>query len=411
MSRHEPLYAWTADVSTGFPHLSKPQATVLALWSFGIVLARSCTLPAVANILSPLIGRRYNTVRQRLREWYKAASDKAGSHRRELDVTTCFAPLLARILRGWPCPRVALALDATSLCDRLTVLSLSLVYRGTAIPVAWKVLRGNTPHAWKPEWLKLLEWFAGRVDPTWAVVVMTDRGLYARWLFEAIVARGWHPMMRVTRLGRFRPEGWARPKPFWQFVPRVGSAWQGRGVAFPRKPERRLECTLLACWSAGHEDGWYVLTDLPPRAADAAWYGLRMWIEHGFEQFKSTGWQWQRTRIEAPDRAERMWLALALATLWVVAVGGEHERGEEAQETVPRLPATDAHRRGPEGAGAKRVVSVFCQGIALILAMLIRGEIPLPKRWYPEPWPGIEIPIQDREHERPTKSGTKNLPE
>jgi DDE family transposase len=403
MSRHDPLYDWTAQVSTQFPHLSTPQAAVLALWSFGIVLARSCTLPAVANILSPLIGRCYNTVRQRLREWYKAAPEKAGEHRRALDVTTCFAPLLAWILKTWPCPRVALALDATSLSDRLTVLSLSLVYRGTAIPVAWKVLQGNTPHAWKPEWLKLLQWFADQVDPTWTVIVMTDRGLYARWLFQAIVARGWHPMMRVTRLGKFLPEGGTRPREFGRFVPEVGRVWQGRGVAFPRKPERRLACTLLACWTEGHEDGWYVLTDLPPQAADAAWYGLRMWIEHGFEQFKSTGWQWQKTRMTAPDRAGRLWLAIALATLWVVAVGGEHDHNEGTQETMPDLPATDVHKRGPKCTGGKRLVSVFCQGIALILALLIKGQIPLPEKWYPEPWPGVEIHIQDREHEQPSK--------
>ena len=67
---------WTDEVATQFPHLSKPQAAVLALWSFGIVLARSCTLPAVANILSPLIGRCYNTVRQRLREWVKEGTEK-----------------------------------------------------------------------------------------------------------------------------------------------------------------------------------------------------------------------------------------------------------------------------------------------------------------------------------------------
>ena len=78
MSRHDPLYDWTNEVATQFPHLSKPQATVLALWSFGIVLAHCCTLSAVANMLSPRIGRCYNTVRQRLREWYKPASDKAG---------------------------------------------------------------------------------------------------------------------------------------------------------------------------------------------------------------------------------------------------------------------------------------------------------------------------------------------
>ena len=401
MSRHDPLYDWTAEVATQFPHLSQPQAAVLALWSFGIVLARSCTLSAVANILSPLIGRCYNTVRQRLRDWYKAAPDKAGPHRRELDVTTCFAPLLAWILKNWPCPRVALALDATSLADRLTVLSLSLVYRGTAIPVAWTVLRGNQPHAWKPEWLKLLRWFADQVDPTWTVTVMTDRGLYARWLFQAIVALGWHPMMRVTRLGKFLPVGWNQPHEFWQFVPQVGRTWQGRGVAFPRKPERRLACTLLACWTEGHADGWYVLTDLPPQAADAAWYGLRMWIEHGFEQFKSAGWQWQKTRITEPDRAGRMWLAIALATLWVVAVGGQRDHDEGPRETMPHLPATEVHRQGPDSSGRNRLVSVFCQGIAVILALLIRGQLAMPEKWYPEPWPGIEIIIQEREHEQP----------
>ena len=33
-------------------HWSKPQATVLALWSFGMVLARSCALTAVSHLLA-----------------------------------------------------------------------------------------------------------------------------------------------------------------------------------------------------------------------------------------------------------------------------------------------------------------------------------------------------------------------
>jgi hypothetical protein len=396
MSRHVPLYEWTDEVATHLPHLTKPQATVLALWSFGIVLARRCTLSAVANALSPLLKQSFNTVRQRLREWYKAAPEKSGGHRREVDVSACFAPLLRWALKNWPCPRVALARDATTLADRLTVLSVSLVYRGTAIPVAWEVLRGNTPHAWRPEWLALLGWFADRVDPSWTVLVLTDRGLYARWLFRAIVGLGWHPMMRVTRLGKFRPEGWKRPREFWRFVPAVGRRWQGRGVAFPRKPERRLACTLLACWAEGHEGGWYVLTDLPPQAADAAWYGLRMWIEHGFKQLKSAGWQWQLTRTSEPDRAGRTWLAVALATFWAVAVGGEHDHEAARRETMPDLPATETRTGGP----ASRPVSVLNQGIAVIVAVLISGRTPKPQRWYPEPWPGIDAIVQDREHEQ-----------
>jgi hypothetical protein len=388
MSRHAPLYEWTAEVSTHFPHLSKPQAAVLALWSFGIVSAHRCTLSAVANALSPILKRPHNTVRQRLREWYKASPDKTGRNRRELDVAACFAPLLAWILDRWPCPLVALALDATTLSDRLTVLSLSLVYRGSAIPVAWKVLQGNTPHPWKPDWVALLRWFANTVDPSWSVIVMTDRGLYARWLFRAIVDMGWHPMMRVTRGGKFLPEGCTEAQEFRHFVPRVGRTWRGRGIAFPSTSRRRLACTLSAYWAEGHEDGWYILTDLSPQVADTAWYGLRMWIEHGFEQFKSTGWQWQRTRIQRPERASRMWLAIAVATLWAVAVGGEHDHDEERQEIVPDQAESQVRQRGDsETRRRSRPVSVLNQGIAVIQATLTEGSIPKPDNWYPEPWP------------------------
>jgi len=399
MSRHNALYDWTAAVTSHFPHLSKPQAAVLALWSFGIVLAHSCGLSAVANVLHSLLGCSWNTTRERLRDWYKSAADKSGQHRRELDVTTCFAPLLRWILREWPSRRVALALDATPLFDRLVVLSLSIVYRGTAVPVAWKVLRGNKRHAWKPEWLKLLHWFGDQVGPDWTVIVLTDRGLYAKWLFRAITRLGWHPIMRITRMSKFLPEGWAHPLPVWQFVPRVGRSWQGRGLAFPKKAKRRLPCTLLAYWSEGHEDGWYLLTDLPPQTANAAWYGLRMWIEHGYEQFKSTGWRWQKTRMTACDRADRLWLAMAVAMLWVVSIGGEQDYDQRDRETLPELPHTDAHRHAPPAKRPDRPVSVFQQGIALLMALFIKGQSAMPSRWHPESWPEIAVIIQEREHE------------
>ena len=189
-----------------------------------------------------------NTVRQRLREWYKPALQKAGPQRCELDVTRCFALLLTWILKNWPQPRMALALDATSLADRLVVLSVSLVSRGTSIPIAWKVLRGNQPHAWRPEWLTLLQWLGQRIDPTWTVVVMTDRGLYAKWLFQAIVTQGWHPLMRVTRVGMFLPAGWTEPAAVLAVrAPACGASWQGRGTA---SPARRSAAWNAHSWPA-----------------------------------------------------------------------------------------------------------------------------------------------------------------
>jgi len=58
---------------------------------------------------------------------------------------------LAWVLDGWEGKQWAIALDATSLGDRFVVLAVSVLYRGCAVPVAWKVLKAQRKHAWKPE--------------------------------------------------------------------------------------------------------------------------------------------------------------------------------------------------------------------------------------------------------------------
>src|SRR5262245_15176314 len=205
MSRLPQLYAWLATLTSAFAHLSAAQLRGLAWFSFGMILARSCSVTAVAAQLADLLGQKLDTVKQRLREWYCEAQAKAGTHRRQLDVRTCFSPLLHWVLRDWPCTQVALALDATTLRQRFTTLAISVLYRGCAVPVAWKVLPATGKHPWKGEWKGLLKDFRQALPAGWTVIVLADRGLYAKWLFQAIQAQGWHPLMRVNTRGTFRP--------------------------------------------------------------------------------------------------------------------------------------------------------------------------------------------------------------
>src|SRR5712692_731355 len=98
MSRRQALSQWEDTVSSHLPHLSRPQAHVLALWSYGMVLAKSSGTTSVAALL----GTSFSTMRQRLREWCYDGADKKGKQRQEVDVTLCFAPLLGWILSWWP---------------------------------------------------------------------------------------------------------------------------------------------------------------------------------------------------------------------------------------------------------------------------------------------------------------------
>jgi hypothetical protein len=401
MARHPAaVYQWTKEITTSLPTLSGPHAAVLALWVVGMVITRSCGLTAVSALLAAWQQRKENTVRQQLREFYQEASAKAGTQRRAVLVEPCFVWLLRWVIDGYGGPRLALALDASSLEDRFVVLALSVVYRSCAIPVAWAVLPAGEKGAWREPWVRLLALLAPAIPADWTVIVLADRGLYAKWLFEAILAQGWHPFLRVNRQGLFRPAGQDTFRPLGSLVP-AGGAWAGRGSAFVTAA-CRLECTLVACWADGCADPWLILTDLAPAEADAAWYGLRAWIEQSFKDLKRGGWQWQGTRMTDPARVSRLWLALAVATLWLVRVGGEAEDatdGAVAEAPVlALLPALGARRR-QRRASRLRTVGVVRRGwVRVLVALLEHAPLPLGS-FRPEPWPvGAGAPVRQAPH-------------
>ena len=386
MARHDRLSQWTECVSTNLPHLSKPQATVLALWSFGIACTRSCGRGTVATFLALLLGQKVATIEQRLYEWCLEATDKAGTKRSELQVTRCFVPLLSWIVRLWTTTQIALAIDATSLSDRFVVLAICVVYRGCAIPVAWCILPAGQKRAWRREWLRLLRLLRPALPADWVVLVLADRGLYAGWLFRRIVRLGWHPFLRINQGGKFRPHGQAQFVWLRELVGQVGQRWRGAGTAFASH-DARLDCTLLAWWGDDHAQPWFVLTDLAPEGCDAQWYALRGWCEQCFKCTKRGGWQWQQTQMSDPNRAARLWVALAVATLWMLTVGSDLELGPT--DDCADLPDLEPIL-GVRACQRPRATRLFRLGWLWLLVQLIQGQpLPVPRRLVPEPWPAV----------------------
>jgi hypothetical protein len=299
----------------------------------GMLLAHASGLSTVAWVLATTFHCGYDSIRKRLREFYQEADAKSGSRhgvkRRDFDVTSAFPPLLGWILSLWSGRMLPLAIDVTNLGEHFHVLCVSVVVRSVAIPVAWKVLPGGVEDPWNPHWQKLLTILKPALPDDWLVIVLSDRGLESQKLFLAIIELGWHPMMRIKKDAHFKPKGWGKFYPLAQLVGQVGISLASEGCAYKGKP---LGCTLLARWEEGYPEPWFVLTDLPPESADALWYGLRSWIEQGFKIIKGGMWDWQNTRMEDPGRVERLWLVMAVATLWVVAVGIEDEVREQQEK-------------------------------------------------------------------------------
>jgi hypothetical protein len=350
VSRQLQLTSWNAELAIRFPDFTTPVVAVLALYSFGMILAEVSGLAKVVLWLAKFLSQDPFALRKRLREFYLDAKHKSGvaqgQKRRDFDVTTTSAPLLRWILSLWSGRHLPLAIDVTNLGERFHVLCVSVVVRGTALPVAWKVLHGGCKEPWGPHWKILLTQLRAAVPADWTVVVLSDRGLESPQLFRDIVALGWHPLMRVKKGGKFRPTGWRAFYYLHELAPRLGTSRAAKGLAYTGE---RLPCTLLARWEEGYAEPWLVLTDLEPEAATAVWYGLRTWIEQGFKVIKGGGWDWAKTRMEDPERVERLWLVLAVATLWVVAIGIEDEE-QQAQHVERQRQERAMHESGEQAA-------------------------------------------------------------
>ena len=325
MKLNQHLKDWKQIVSQKFPLLSLPQVSGLATWSFGMVMTSSSSLTRVSYLIAKINTEQENTVRQRLKEWYKEGKAKAkkGNKRVSLEVKDCFAALLRWIIDLLPSitQELPIALDATTIGQNFTVLSINVLYQGCGMTVAWKVVKATEKGSWKPYWQELFQALKNIVPTGWKVIVRADRGLYAHWLYEEIVKLGWHPFLRINhQQGQYQLPNSSSWQPLAKVVPRTGTSWSGPVRCFKTNP---LDCTLLARWDNGYTDPWLIVTDLNPNEANIRWYGFRAWIESCYRDFKSDGWQWQRTRLTNPERAERHWLAMAVATLWMVTLGGE----------------------------------------------------------------------------------------
>ena len=109
----------------------------------------------------------------------------------------------------WKPNDLALAIDPTTLSDRLSAIVASVVYRGCAVPVAWVVMPGNKPGKWIDSTVELLDllrgtiiaiWVEGQAEPWIALTDLPPSEAGASWRslrfwietgFNALKSVGW----------------------------------------------------------------------------------------------------------------------------------------------------------------------------------------------------------------------------
>jgi hypothetical protein len=321
LSHPEELDRLNEEITSHMGHLNKSFIKVLSLYAFGMIMLRHCGQTQIAVFLSGLCECKYGNMKQRLRELTYEAPAKCGSQRRELEVSSCFTPLLSWVLScmNTSHKQVVLAFDATYLSDRFIILAISVVVCGTAIPVAWHIRKATDKGEWNPIWKQLFGDLSPAIPSGWQVFVLSDSGLYSKPLFNYLAEKKWSVMMRISGgQGLFRPLGRGKWLPLHRLVKRGMTPRTLSGHCFKGNP---LRCQLILQWEDQYESPCLIVTNLPTDKIQHNTYTIRYWIECGFKDFKRGLFHWEQTKMTCPKRAERLWLVMSISLFWLTTIG------------------------------------------------------------------------------------------
>jgi hypothetical protein len=293
------------------------------------------------------------------------------------EVVRCQQALLNQVLAGRR-GRLDLLLDATTTgttrhCSGTQSLVLALGQRGRAIPLGWRCWQADVPGQ---DWGSAQEALFAQVEAArpaeTQVVVMADRGLSGAPLVARLQAHGWHYLLRVTRTTRVQLAN-GQVVEIGELAPAPDTASLLEGVkvyAARRKAGKQrssdwdaaVTTNVVAVWRPGDPEAWLLVTDLPAARRRCSEYRRRTWEEALFRDLKGAGWGWERSRVRAPERVARLLVVLALATLWMLALGQRVVRRGWRVQLEPR---------------ARRCFSTFQLGCRWVMRLQARGH-PLP---------------------------------
>jgi len=373
-----------------------PDASVerLALLATGVVLAGSCVVRRVAAALDVqglTAASSPDSIERRLRRTLNDPHLAVGIYEAALRRTIDWASLRRG---GW----IVLALDDSSQDDRLHLLRVVLTYRGGSLPLAWALWEQNVAQPEGHYWQQVdavLDRVATLLPAGLPIVLTGDRAFDIPPFVDRVQARGWHWAVRLKAeaAGRFRDHAGrevALRALVHRHLPGPGHRWKTRGQVFKKAGWRTA--SLVAVWGPGQAEPLVVLTDLRPRWAALQLYACRFWIEAGFRNDKSAGWQWEASQVKDRTHQEHLVLGMAWATLLTLCLGRQEAQARLANVTDPRPPGRHPPKPQPPRdslfhLGLQAARRLLCRATQCALAWRLT-DLDAPS-WYAQ-WPAAQ---------------------
>lgn len=238
---------------------------------------------------------------------------------KRIEVNTLYAPIIAEALSEWGEQKLYLALDTSMLWDEFCLIRLSVIYRGRAVPIAWRIIEHGSATVSFDKYRPVLEQALMLLPLDICVVLLADRGFADTGLMAYCEEfLGWSWIIRAKKSFRIYRRG-KRSSKIGNLQLKRGQARCFHGISVTDQKYGPVHLAIGKPLDS--KESWYLLaSDLTSRTTFAE-YGLRFDIEESFLDDKSNGFQLESSRLRNVEALNRLCFVLAVATLFLVSQG------------------------------------------------------------------------------------------
>jgi hypothetical protein len=297
-----------------------------------------------------------------------------------LTVEPLYGPLIEQAVVGWVGKRMYVALDTSMLWNTYCLIRLSVIYRGRAVPLVWRVIEHGSAAVSFETYQDLLNEAKSRLPFACKVIFLADRGFADTQLMGHLRELGWHFRIRIKSTFWIYPSHLA-PFQVGEIALKPGhlSCWQEVSIT----DKHFGPVHLAVARPLGSDEYWYVVSDESAELKTLEEYGLRFDIEENFLDDKSNGFQLESSLIRSAKALERLCFVLAMTTLYLVSVGTSVVKKGQRRLVDPHWFRGSSYLK----IGWNWVNYALNRGYELITSVYLSGE--------PDPEPAMASKKQD----------------
>ena len=275
-----------------------------------------------------------------------------------------FLPYADVLLRHLALQTVVLVMDGSGVGRGCTALMMHVIYKGRALPLAWRVRQAPKGHFPEELHIALVELISELIPAGTPVVLLGDGEFDGTRLQQTLQQAGWSYACRTA----------TSTVATWE-----SETFRLDALGACLKPGRLIElqevhCTreaygpimMLCCWAKGYHEPLYLVSNMATAEEACCLYEKRFRIETFFSDQKSRGFHIHKSHISDVQRLSRLLIAACLAYIWIVYLGSVGEK-DHWRHRIHRRKRCD--------------LSLFQLGLRL-LEYFLNEEMPIPVQFH-----------------------------